>query len=577
MDLKKDKEVEVEEIFYGIPEEIFKKLVRVANLGEKHTIYQKLIYLMSLVPLVSSNILIFSFGEADMGKSYFYVKILNLDKMGEFPTKADLRGSKIGSGCSEALLKKKFLLLEEIKDNSIAEDDLGILKEAITSKTFMAKEGEQNTEISLVMVFNEYSEIKNIKDLKIEKIKQVLPYPLRDKAILSRIKIFLPFYRSLIGDKNFLPQLNIDFEKFTNHLFSLRKFEIADEELQVDMIKRKKENVLDVSYGILKLLCPSQKLSQIPVDLKNAIIEITRHFIGLGEGEFNSLLTNTTVKWIARFQGIQFSDDAKFYILSESRFLVEDRIRKTITVSAVIYSGCLENKKIFLEFLGQENDFQILRFKLDKNIENIQSIVLNEWETKEKIKIFQNKFQVAKEKIFELIKHEIQTGINEIVTRGAIFSTWIPLELLVMNGLTDKNISCFSFQARENDYIQSSFYYVDMQLLMSLLKELSEYLEIKIKKLIFENDSISIKRILSKIDIFLASNLSWLREYTNFEILRTEGLEIIPELELDKGIINNDIKKLILMKIETIIDEKIPDDFIFYIDTDTLEPRLIVS
>lgn len=577
MSLNESIEVKTKDLFEGSPEVIFRKLTRVGNLGDEHTMYQKLLHIMNYIPIVSSNTLVFSFGEADMGKSYFYTKFLNLSKFGEFPTTAKWRGSKIGD--NEAILEKKFILLEEIKDNNISESDLGIIKDAITSKSFTGKDNENHpTETSIVIIFNEYSNPSSLKGLNIGDIKKSLPEPLRDNALLSRVKIFLPHYHSLIGNKDFLSPLNVDTEEFKEYLFSLREFEILDEDIKINAVKRKKENILEVFSGIVKLLYPKTKISQIPKEFKEAIIDIVEHFMALNEEDFKPLLTNNTMKLIAKFQGLDFSDNTKFYILSESRFLIEDKNKGIISIVAIDQVGCqlneatveklYEHKEKFLEFLGHQNDFQILNFRLDKTFRNINEIEIDNWKIQECLKQFRENLETRKNQVFQIITREMKRNFSSIAQSIHIWKS-LEIDNIISNGITDKNIQVLNFEIYEFKQYVPAYSPRESQ---QLLDNLFEYLEPKIKNIIFEDTSISIGVILRKIDNYLEKNLNWLREHLKFEIL---DITLIPDLILDEGVIDDSIKKLLELKIKSLGVKNVDKDLIYYLDTKSLEPKLI--
>lgn len=571
-------EVEIKDLFEGSPEVIFRKLARVGNLGDEHTMYQKLLHVMNYIPIVSSNTLVFSFGEADMGKSYFYTKFLNLSKFGEFPTKAEWRGSKTGN--NEAILEKKFILLEEIKDNNISESDLGIIKDAITSKSFTGKDNENHpTETSIVIIFNEYSNPSSLKGLNIGDIKKSLPEPLKDNALLSRVKIFLPHYHSLIGNKDFLSPLDVDTEEFKEYLFSLREFEILDEDIKINAVKRKKENILEVFSGIVKLLYPKTKISQIPKEFKDGIIDIVEHFMALNEEDFKPLLTNNTMKLIAKFQGLDSSDNTKFQILSESRFLIEDKNKEIISIVAIDQVGCqlneatveklYKNKEKFLEFLGHQNDFQILNFRLDKTFKNINEIEIDNWKIQECLKQFRENLETRKNQVFQIITREMKRNFSSIAQSITI---WRSLEInnIMSNGITDKNIYMLNWEINNN--ISQHVYYYNINEKQQFFSNLFEYLEPKIKNIIFEDTSISIGVILRKIDSYLEKNLNWLREHLKFEIL---DITLIPDLILDEGVIDDNIKELLESKIKSLGVESEDKDLIYYLNTKSLEPKLI--
>nr|WP_293993186.1 BREX system Lon protease-like protein BrxL [uncultured Fusobacterium sp.] len=570
-------EVEIKDLFEGSPEVIFRKLTRVGNLGDEHTMYQKLLHIMNYIPIVSSNTLVFSFGEADMGKSYFYTKFLNLSKFGEFPTKAEWRGSKTGN--NEAILQKKFILLEEIKDNNISESDLGIIKDAITSKSFTGKDNENHpTETSVVIIFNEYSNPSSLKGLNIEDIKKSLPEPLKDDALLSRVKIFLPHYHSLIGNKDFLSPLDVDTEEFKEYLFSLREFEIQDEDIKINAVKRKKENILEVFSGIVKLLYPKTKINQIPKEFKDGIIDIVEHFMALNEEDFKPLLTNNTIKLIAKFQGLDFSDNTKFYILSESRFLIEDKNKGLVSIVAIDQVGCqlneatveklYEHKEKFLEFLGHQNDFQILNFRLDKSFRNINEIEIGNWKIQECLKQFRENLETRKNQVFQIITREMKRNFSSIAQSIRIWKS-LQIDNIISNGITDKNIQVLNLEIYEFEQYVPAYSPRENQ---QLLDNLFEYLEPKIKNIIFEDTSISIGVILRKIDSYLEKNLNWLREHLKFEIL---DITLIPDLILDEGVIDDSIKKLLELKIKSLGIKNVDKDLIYYLNTKSLEPKLI--
>lgn len=570
-------EVEIKDLFEGSPEVIFRKLTRVGNLGDEHTMYQKLLHIMNYIPIVSSNTLVFSFGEADMGKSYFYTKFLNLSKFGEFPTKAEWRGSKTGN--NEAILQKKFILLEEIKDNNISESDLGIIKDAITSKSFTGKDNENHpTETSVVIIFNEYSNPSSLKGLNIEDIKKSLPEPLKDDALLSRVKIFLPHYHSLIGNKDFLSPLDVDTEEFKEYLFSLREFEIQDEDIKINAVKRKKENILEVFSGIVKLLYPKTKINQIPKEFREAIIDIVEHFMALNEEDFKPLLTNNTIKLIAKFQGLDFSDNTKFYILSESRFLIEDKNKGLVSIVAIDQVGCqlneatveklYEHKEKFLEFLGHQNDFQILNFRLDKSFRNINEIEIGNWKIQECLKQFRENLETRKNQVFQIITREMKRNFSSIAQSIRIWKS-LQIDNIISNGITDKNIQVLNLEIYEFEQYVPAYSPRENQ---QLLDNLFEYLEPKIKNIIFEDTSISIGVILRKIDSYLEKNLNWLREHLKFEIL---DITLIPDLILDEGVIDDSIKKLLELKIKSLGIKNVDKDLIYYLNTKSLEPKLI--
>lgn len=570
-------EVEIKDLFEGSPEVIFRKLTRVGNLGDEHTMYQKLLHIMNYIPIVSSNTLVFSFGEADMGKSYFYTKFLNLSKFGEFPTKAEWRGSKTGN--NEAILQKKFILLEEIKDNNISESDLGIIKDAITSKSFTGKDNENHpTETSVVIIFNEYSNPSSLKGLNIGDIKKSLPEPLKDDALLSRVKIFLPHYHSLIGNKDFLSPLDVDTEEFKEYLFSLREVEIQDEDIKINAVKRKKENILEVFSGIVKLLYPKTKISQIPKEFKEAIIDIVEHFMALNEEDFKPLLTNNTIKLIVKFQGLDFSDNTKFYILSESRFLIEDKNKRIVSIVAIDQVGCqlneeiveklYEHKEKFLEFLGHQNDFQILNFRLDKSFRNINEIEIGNWKIQECLKQFRENLETRKNQVFQIITREMKRNFSSIAQSICIWKS-LQIDNIISNGITDKNIQVLNSEIYEfKQYVPAYSPWENQQLLDNLF----EYLEPKIKNIIFEDTSISIGVILRKIDNYLEKNLSCLRERLKFEIL---DITLIPDLILDEGVIDDNIKEVLESKIKSLGAKNVDKDLIYYLDTKSLEPKLI--
>ena len=570
-------EVEIKDLFEGSPEVIFRKLTRVGNLGDEHTMYQKLLHIMNYIPIVSSNTLVFSFGEADMGKSYFYTKFLNLSKFGEFPTKAEWRGSKTGN--NEAILQKKFILLEEIKDNNISESDLGIIKDAITSKSFTGKDNENHpTETSVVIIFNEYSNPSSLKGLNIEDIKKSLPEPLKDDALLSRVKIFLPHYHSLIGNKDFLSPLDVDTEEFKEYLFSLREFEIQDEDIKINAVKRKKENILEVFSGIVKLLYPKTKINQIPKEFREAIIDIVEHFMALNEEDFKPLLTNNTIKLIAKFQGLDFSDNTKFYILSESRFLIEDKNKGLVSIVAIDQVGCqlneatveklYEHKEKFLEFLGHQNDFQILNFRLDKSFRNINEIEIGNWKIQECLKQFRENLETRKNQVFQIITREMKRNFSSIAQSIRIWKS-LQIDNIISNGITDKNIQVLNLEIYEFEQYVPAYSPRENQ---QLLDNLFEYLEPKIKNIIFKDTSISIGVILRKIDSYLEKNLNWLREHLKFEIL---DITLIPDLILDEGVIDDSIKKLLELKIKSLGIKNVDKDLIYYLNTKSLEPKLI--
>lgn len=570
-------EVEIKDLFEGSPEVIFRKLTRVGNLGDEHTMYQKLLHIMNYIPIVSSNTLVFSFGEADMGKSYFYTKFLNLSKFGEFPTKAEWRGSKTGN--NEAILQKKFILLEEIKDNNISESDLGIIKDAITSKSFTGKDNENHpTETSVVIIFNEYSNPSSLKGLNIGDIKKSLPEPLKDDALLSRVKIFLPHYHSLIGNKDFLSPLDVDIEEFKEYLFSLREVEIQDEDIKINAVKRKKENILEVFSGIVKLLYPKTKISQIPKEFREAIIDIVEHFMALNEEDFKPLLTNNTMKLITKFQGLDFSDNTKFYILSESRFLIEDKNKGLVSIVAIDQVGCqlneatveklYKNKEKFLEFLGHQNDFQILNFRLDKTFRNINEIEIDNWKIQECLKQFRENLETRKNQVFQIITREMKRNFSSIAQSIRIWKS-LQIDNIISNGITDKNIQVLNLEIYEFEQYVPAYSPRENQ---QLLDNLFEYLEPKIKNIIFEDTSISIGVILRKIDSYLEKNLNWLREHLKFEIL---DITLIPDLILDEGVIDDSIKKLLELKIKSLGVKNVDKDLIYYLNTKSLEPKLI--
>nr|WP_241636140.1 BREX system Lon protease-like protein BrxL [Fusobacterium gastrosuis] len=561
-----------------------KLIKRSGNLTENHTTYATILFFMKLIALTEKNVLCVNFGDPDTGKSYISEKFLGAKKFQEFPTPARLRGSsKEGY---DAALNESIIVIEEIGDNHAnISEGIGLIKEALSSKNFLENNKDsRKTETSFIFNLNDQKKVTHLNDIDFENVFKCLPSSMNEDGLKDRIHLFLGHYKAVLGESKYLVETEY-FIEFKEFLKNLRNVDIPIF-IKENLSSRESENLLKVKKGFIKILYSNDEVENIPNYVEQGIEEISKYFNYKLNKRGNKLLTLKSARLIAEISGVETTDESKFYILEENRFLqVDKNIARIIAIDESAkkeneHTLLLQKEKpnLFFKFLKDINNCQIIEFEIEDSFININDFNYDD----SMFELASLRYKKEKEQHLKKIQVVLIEQFSSFILNS--YYNFYP-KLNIAEKL--KNILCIiqniiEFDKALNDIKKNSFKnhinfflipWINNLLVMNLNQHVSNpFIDFDFTNYFFEKNLIIIFK-----NIFSTNQ----DEFSNF-ILR--GLNLIEEVNTPvkyklnkKNIISDSIKKINKTKIEKALGKKIEKNFMYYAHQTTFNPKLIVA
>ncbi len=261
-----------------------KILLNSVGKSNQNTLYEQIMTLFKMYPLLEENTGIILIGEKCIGKSALYSLVFNeiLHIHNGMPTVPELRGNA-AKNSDAALLQEKVVILEELKGAMTGEINgvLECLKNAMESKKFLLRNKDKtDTTTSFVLIGNHYGKFRSLKELNRERLLENFPECMqKEEALFDRIPYLLPHYTSLTGEIFYAEpdSLGIPIEILSEYFLSIRNetlnFDLEGYKLQ----GRENRIYFKTIQGIAKMVA----IDKVESWFIEGILEFCKHFHSL--------------------------------------------------------------------------------------------------------------------------------------------------------------------------------------------------------------------------------------------------------------------------------------------------------
>lgn len=253
-------------------EEWFNVLIN--TIGYNHNAYQntrqKLIILSRLLPLVEENVHMVEFGPKATGKTYVFRNVSRYTRIivGGTITSASLFYN-LRTGIPGEIAIRDAIIFDEISKIKFqnSEEIIAKLKDFMESGQYERGKQRVTSGCSIVFVGNVEVEKKDSGYIPIEDLTYVLPQPMRDSALIDRIRGVIPGWElPKIGKSKYhLSQgYGIALDYFSEALHTMRKETLVGEiskyvELSGDITIRDEKAIKKMLSAFIKLLFPNME------------------------------------------------------------------------------------------------------------------------------------------------------------------------------------------------------------------------------------------------------------------------------------------------------------------------------
>lgn len=557
--------------------ERFEIILDPININSDNNLYYRLISFFKLLPLACKNLYGFSLGKAGTRKSKVY-ELLECNTVVGIPSVASLRGN-VNSNETIALLENEFILFEEIAEGAVQTDALGLLKATSTSKRFLkCNENEISYNGSYIMNFNYYKNETSLEDVKKENFKKVLPTIVQDEAFLSRIGFVLIHNDSTVGNPIYKNNGSSSPLELKEYLLSLRKFEADFEKFPKSIFEgienftsREQEIILKMLSTILLVLYPEYKKKNNFFEIPNYIVEgfldIAIHFHSFISGKYKSYLTEKSIKLISELWGYPVLEDNILKILPNDRILLDKK--EKIIILATNNHGRNQNEKEFLFFkeklkvgltpIESKNNYHLLTYKREHNC-----ILSNKFKIDENnIELRLYKAREMQKEVLNIFKENVYSYIEELFRRNIFYIT---------NDIA-QNIYFFLYGVEIFIRSLSRVSYNPFYTIIYDKENIITYFKWCIESICDiernHNYVLEVKKFLSSY-----SNLFSLEELKFLDTFSTKL-----DIDMQEGIICKEIIEINKEKLRKYIGKDInleDKDYLYYIDKDTLSPKIFI-
>lgn len=356
------------------PSQTFELLLNSTGYSIENTFYSKIIQIIKLSICIIENKGLYLSGEKGTGKSFLYTLCLDklVKKLSGSLSSALLRGNaKSNPEECKALLEENIILLEEIADDSQTNRDIiGLIKDALESKTFLkCQKTEMKTYTSFILTGNDYSNFTSFLNLNGSQVLTNFPKEFKDKALFDRFPLLLPHYRNLLGPITYTEE---DACGVSVHFLCKLFTELKAKEntlllINVDNTLEPREISIYNTFvsAIAKLFYP--RIEEVPSWFIDGWIEFIRHFRELlTENKCYNPFNKKSARLITELLGYKY-DEIEFISFDTNRIIIKKE--KDSFFSKVALTGFgIEDNKLEYDFYRNNKTENILEiFSISDN------------------------------------------------------------------------------------------------------------------------------------------------------------------------------------------------------------------
>lgn len=353
---------------------IYKLLLNSTGYSTKSSIYSSIIQIIKLSLCIIENKGLYLSGEKGTGKSFLYTSCLDklVKKLSGSLSSALLRGNaKSNPEECKALLEENILLLEETADDSQANKDIiGLIKEALESKTFLkCQKMEIRTSTSFILTGNDYSNFTSFLNLNGSQVLTNFPKEFKDKALFDRFPLLLPHYRNLLGPITYTEE---DACGVSVHFLCKLFTELKAKEntlllINVDNTLEPREISIYNTFvsAIAKLFYP--RIEEVPSWFIDGWVEFIRHFRELlTENKCYNPFNKKSARLITELLGYKY-DKIEFISFDINRIIIKKEKESCFYKVALTGFG-IEDNKLEYDFYRNNKTENILEiFSISDN------------------------------------------------------------------------------------------------------------------------------------------------------------------------------------------------------------------
>ena len=329
--------------------ECIKELLNSAGYREGNTLYFIFMFLIKLIIPCIKRKGILILGEERTGKSALYTLCIDgLTKISGIPTVPMLRGNA-NSDNSLCFLKERVVILEEIGEVlENAKEVINLIKDSFESGYFFQYQRQITpTELTLIIIGNNYASLDNFKGLENIDFLKNLPNGFNDRAFKDRIALLLPHYHNLQGK---IQYIEVGQEKMPTAYLKKMLFDIRDEKPEF-LLEDYKNNFNERDLKIfnefifaLGKLCLKDK---IPNWFIQGWLEVLQHFrFLLTDGKFYNPFNEKSARLIVEILGYSV-ENIEFVGFDTNRIIIKLKNTETFHKVSLTEFGRKENMKEF--------------------------------------------------------------------------------------------------------------------------------------------------------------------------------------------------------------------------------------
>lgn len=281
------------------------------------------------------------------------------------------------------------------------------------------------TNTSFLFTGNDYTSFKKFTDITSQKILEILPNQIKDRAFFDRISIILPHYVSLFGNVKYIDKEDYilpikDIEKIIDEIRKLdTKFLLDDfsEELEGREIKIFNKFIFSLSC----LFFPKRNY-QIPLWFIEGWLEFLKYFRSLLIGNYHNPFNKNSVKLILYLASYNFNEIEYVAFDNEDRLIIK-LINKEVFHKIALTGFGIESNKIEMNYLKSNPNSGILSII---NLLNNDTLLIQEsgeylFDNRiylNNIREQNNSFNKTDDEYNELVLEKLARGENGVSFRG---------------------------------------------------------------------------------------------------------------------------------------------------------------